>query len=166
MKTLGIIIASFLLPLGIQAQETFTLSGEVLDSETQAPLYNSHVYIEDLNFGTTTDRNGKFEMKLPVSMRDRSLYISFMGYGTHKIWVHGNENHTLNIEMNPEPIILDELIIRPDYENIAEDHQENFFNKMFSDNQLHRKSFLGFLSDAAHNTGIKQHLDKKLITAK
>ena len=56
-----------------------SLSGTVLDSQTQEPLEMVVVSIKELNLWTTTDKNGKFTFK-KFSAGSYTIYSSCLGY--------------------------------------------------------------------------------------
>ena len=68
----AILIAICLLSFLI-AQETYSISGIVLDSETEKPISNVNVYIEDSNAGTTTDYNGYFKLSLNNQLENSAI---------------------------------------------------------------------------------------------
>ena len=56
-----------------------TLDGIVVDEETGSPLEDAHVFLAGSMRGTTTDANGRFELR-DVRQGAQRLYASMMGY--------------------------------------------------------------------------------------
>jgi hypothetical protein len=63
----------------LSAQETFTVSGRVVDSKTQQPLAFVNIIINNNNLtGGTTDIDGKF--RLSSAQKIRTLNLTYVGY--------------------------------------------------------------------------------------
>lgn len=65
-------------------QESYSLKGTVLDEETNEPIPFANVtLLQDGNqlLGTTTDFNGKFELKM-IPVGEYTLGLSYVGYQT------------------------------------------------------------------------------------
>ncbi len=83
-----ILLALFVLvcPIILEAQETVTISGQLLDSDTQEPLSFANVAVhqfEDdiLLTGAITNEDGRFEI-LQLPFGKYRLYFSFLGFET------------------------------------------------------------------------------------
>ncbi|WP_321330731.1 TonB-dependent receptor [uncultured Bacteroides sp.] len=61
-------------------QTEVEISGDIKDSETDAPLMNVNIYIKELGTGTSTDENGAYRFALPKGKY--TLVISYIGYKT------------------------------------------------------------------------------------
>lgn len=94
------------------AQNTFTLTGTVKDSEK--PLPGVTVWEKDTNNGTMTDENGKYSLQ--INLGD-SVTFSYMGYKTQTHIVSGT---TLNITLQPDQAILDEVVINAGYYSVKD----------------------------------------------
>ncbi len=67
--------------LGYSLAQTYSISGKVLNSETEAPVYNVNIFIRNTNIGTTTDVEGYFHLLWNEQVGDSSeLIIKMMGY--------------------------------------------------------------------------------------
>ena len=84
--------------------ETMTVSGTVFD-ENNEPLYFANIVIPGTTKGTTTDDNGKFELKDVPS--NATLEISFLGYKSKTV----NPGTNLKIRMESEAHIMDEVVV-------------------------------------------------------
>ncbi len=59
--------------------------GEVLDSETNKPLVFATLTIEGSNISTITNTEGQFALKVPKTMSDGKVLVSFLGYKSRAI---------------------------------------------------------------------------------
>jgi len=57
-------------------------SGEILDKTTKKPLIFATLTLENSNVSTITNTEGKFLIKVPESVVNRTIAISFLGYKT------------------------------------------------------------------------------------
>jgi len=83
MKSNQILLLSFFLlfPTVLFAQEEFIIRGRVIDAESGETLPYANVFVANTTFGTSTDLDGNYELKLPSS-GSYDVVISFMGYET------------------------------------------------------------------------------------
>ncbi len=58
--------------------------GFVLDKDTKKPIPFAHVGLPKLGLGTTSGKNGFFELKIPKKYASEIMTVSFMGYKTYK----------------------------------------------------------------------------------
>ena len=89
-----------------------TVSGQVLDKDTQEPLIGATVLITDGTGksngarGGMTDMDGKFSLRLH---KNESISVSYVGYNTISKQIVKNENN-LTIELKPS-IELDDVVV-------------------------------------------------------
>ena len=103
-----IIFQSFLL------STTSNISGIVLDSETQNPIDNASIFIEDRDIGTTTDQVGYFLLPMTKSgQKEIVLNVSVIGYKEKQILVEllDSKIDIGKIFIDKKPIQLDALEI-------------------------------------------------------
>lgn len=67
---------------GQQETSFIQYKGEVLDSETKNPLVFATLTIADTNISTISNTEGEFSLKVPKSITEASVVISFLGYKT------------------------------------------------------------------------------------
>ena len=79
-----------------QTTEQFTLTGKVLDAQTLAPLQAASVFAQNTTFGTTTNPQGEFTLKLPAGGYD--LVISYTGYEV--------ESKRISTSDGKEPLVI------------------------------------------------------------
>ena len=78
------------------------VKGSVVDIETKKPIASANVIIARTTFGTITDEEGNFIIKMKA---DSTLAISYMGYQTVRLKV--SDESPLNIQLAPKYKVLD-----------------------------------------------------------
>jgi hypothetical protein len=78
-----------LLIISLQAICQTTISGKVIDAETNLPLPFVSLGIEDMSIGTLTNIDGKFEISIPK--KSICLVFSSIAYKTEKICIAKND---------------------------------------------------------------------------
>ena len=78
----NLLISFFLLiNLTVFAQsETQTIKGRVIDSKTQAGIAYTNIGVEGTFFGTASNADGFFELKIPDEYKNAKLFFSAVGY--------------------------------------------------------------------------------------
>jgi CarboxypepD_reg-like domain/TonB-dependent Receptor Plug Domain len=107
----------FLLLLSVtylQAQQTGSITGTVVDKNSQLPLPSATVQVEGTNLATTTDSVGKFRLaNIPV--KTHNITVTRVGYKPTTIFNSvinsGNEN-TYTIELEQATSALGEVVLR------------------------------------------------------
>lgn len=84
-----------------------TITGIVLESETNDPLPGVNVLIQGTTSGTSTNASGRFELTVP-SLQE-TLVFSFIGYQTLEVPIDGRTE--LQIELVPMAIEGDALVV-------------------------------------------------------
>ncbi|MAR14870.1 MAG: hypothetical protein CMG21_00200 [Candidatus Marinimicrobia bacterium] len=80
--------------------------GIVLDSETQSPIENGTVFIKKIDYGTTTDKDGYFQLIINNELeKSINLSIKMIGYEELSILIDSNNNlidlGTIYLKNNP-----------------------------------------------------------------
>lgn len=90
-----------------------TLRGTIIDDETAEPIFGSTIYIQSTGNGTTSDFDGKFELKLDPG--EYTLRISYISYQTIEIQnveiKEGEVTNLGNIHLNPAITELDGVVV-------------------------------------------------------
>ncbi|AEL28238.1 TonB-dependent receptor [Cyclobacterium marinum] len=108
MKSLIMILLTIFTGLQVYAQNN--LSGKITDKETNGPLVGVHIYIADLQKGTTTNTEGLFEIKnLPQGLF--LIEIGYLGYANQAVKTAIQGETTLNIELAPSITEISEIVI-------------------------------------------------------
>ena len=115
MKKIFLLVI-FLFSLNINSQNNFTLSGYVLDSQTNELVIGASVIIDELNIGTITNSYGFFS--ITVKEGDYSVKTQNLGYKDDLQIISLNKNIILNIYLTEEVESLDEVIVIENTEDI------------------------------------------------
>lgn len=101
------------LPLGIQAQLTQTVRGQIVDMETKVPLIGATVMLADSGTGVTTDAAGNFSFgSVPVGRIN--LQLSYLGYEPlqlSELQLTSGKELVLAIEMKESRQALNEVVV-------------------------------------------------------
>ena len=100
----------FLFTTNCFSQDSFSVTGRVIDSKTRESLAFVNIVINSSNNGGTTDIDGKFNLrsKQPV----QTLTLSYVGYESKKVTI-GDRTKDLLIQMSQKDIDLGEVEILP-----------------------------------------------------
>ena len=115
MKKIFLLVI-FLVSLNINSQNNFTLSGYVLDSQTNELVIGASVIIDELNIGTITNSYGFFS--ITVKEGNYSVKTQNLGYKDDLQIISLNKNIILNIYLTEEVESLDEVIVIENTEDI------------------------------------------------
>jgi TonB-linked SusC/RagA family outer membrane protein len=107
----GCFLVALILLLGVpqtRSQE-LTISGTVTVQESGEYLPGANVAVKGTNFGTTTDVNGDFRLRL-TGMSSATLVVSFIGYKTKEVEMPASGG-SLNIALEEDVLKLSEVVI-------------------------------------------------------
>jgi outer membrane receptor for ferric coprogen and ferric-rhodotorulic acid len=108
-----ILLLTLLIPCFIYAGTTGKLSGTIKDAQTGEPLIGANIVIEGTNFGAATNINGEYVI-LNISPGRYNVKFSFIGYETtimQDVVITVDQTTILQIELNPQTIMVDEIIV-------------------------------------------------------
>ena len=91
------------------AQEKFTLSGTISDSNSNETLIGVNLFIPELKTGVTTNEYGFYSITIPKG--NYSIRISYMGYQTLEESIQLNQNTKTNFKLLTNENTLKEVII-------------------------------------------------------
>lgn len=94
----------------ISQAQSIELTGEVTDSETGESLPGVNVFAPSLEKGTVTDVDGVYVLRFTES-GVYTIEFSFVGYMKKTAEVDLNNNLQLNVELQPDNINLDEVVV-------------------------------------------------------
>ncbi len=102
----------FLTPRPTLAQETGTLTGQVVDGSDMSPLAGVQLYLVDTGLGTLTNAAGRYVL-LNVPAGSYTLRAEIIGFATQdqEIQVQGGQSQEVNFSMVLEALGLDEIIV-------------------------------------------------------
>ncbi|MEO1049995.1 MAG: TonB-dependent receptor [Bacteroidota bacterium] len=93
----------------VLAQGNVTLNGYVKDIENGEELIGVTVYVNELKTGTITNVYGFYSLTLPAG--SYNITFSYIGYQTTVKTVDLTANQSLNLELPPEVVRMDEVVI-------------------------------------------------------
>src|SRR6218665_2002577 len=92
------------------AQEV-VVSGNVFNTRTKTPLVSAAVRLKNNALGTYTDNNGRFGLRLPDTVQEDTLIISYLGYTTTTTYINRTNLVDSNYPLQESPTILDEVTV-------------------------------------------------------
>jgi TonB-dependent starch-binding outer membrane protein SusC len=95
----------------LSAQDAGTITGRVIDATTQRPLSGANVVIVGTQRGTITRPDGMF-LLTAVPAGGHVIRASQIGYGSDQqdVSVAAGATATVNFELQPQAVVLDELV--------------------------------------------------------
>lgn len=112
----------------LQAQNKFTLSGVIKDTDSGETLIGVNVIDKDLKIGTVSNEYGFFSFTLEEGIH--KLQISYLGYTTLAVEVNLTEDIRLNFNLVENTEALDEAVVTAYTEKISIQKAEMSVNKM------------------------------------
>jgi len=97
------------LPFGLQAQDRYTISGYVKDSQSGESLIGANVYIKELLKGTSTNQYGYYSLTIPEG--DYTLVVAFLGYEEYTKSIALIANNKINVSLNEKVFTTQEVVI-------------------------------------------------------
>ena len=95
----------------INAQQ-FTIKGKIVDADSKFPLSFANIRVAETTLGTSSNVNGKFELKLKQGTY--KLIASFIGYYSDTVNVVVDKNlNEVNFALRQSEIILSEVLVKP-----------------------------------------------------
>ncbi len=107
------ILLFFLFTIALQAQNTGSLSGRIIDLQSQQPLEGATVLLEGTNFGVITDANGYFTFE-SVPTQTYNVVVRYLGYENQTLFnviVTSIGNRPLFFEMQEVAEGLEEVVV-------------------------------------------------------
>jgi hypothetical protein len=108
-KKISLFCLLFLSCFFATAQEKFTLSGTISDSNSNETLIGVNLFIPELKTGVTTNEYGFYSITIPKG--NYSIRISYMGYQTLEESLQLNQNTKTNFKLLTTENTLKEVII-------------------------------------------------------
>ncbi|WP_462248516.1 carboxypeptidase-like regulatory domain-containing protein [Ekhidna sp.] len=84
-------------------QESYKLSGNIINADTKEPLAFSTISIAGTNAGVVTNFEGAFEISIPATYKGDSLLVSMLGFKPKKLAINSQlntSNATIALEEN------------------------------------------------------------------
>ena len=133
--------------IGVMATAQTRLTGIVQDAQTALPLKGADVYLMHAKFGTTTDKDGFFQLEISDAQAENdTLVISFLGYQAFRVAVAKFRNREI-VRLTPTNLsVSDSVEVREYRADIAKQEIPHLRNTItFQDIELRGSSEIGDL---------------------
>ena len=120
MKALIIMIGLLIVPAMVYYEKTIEIKGTVIDAYERKPLKDSHVYVKGTKIGVVTGENGDFILNIPITYKNKTLVVSYVGYTSFEEKVYKVQQFGSQIVMQPALVALEEIIIMPGKELLVD----------------------------------------------
>ena len=90
MKQGVLFIVFTIYTIGIQAQSTSSISGNVTNSLNDYPIENAEIYLSEVEINCFTDANGYFKLS-KLSDNNYTLMVKHIGYEDYSTLVNLNQ---------------------------------------------------------------------------
>ena len=107
-----IIISIFLFISNISLAQAVkkTITGKVLNGQTNEPLPFANIFVTDKNIGTTSNENGLFKLELPFD--NGEILFSYIGFKTEMIDISElNPKKSLMVYLFQKDMFLQEVSV-------------------------------------------------------
>jgi TonB-linked SusC/RagA family outer membrane protein len=104
--------ALFAHALPAEAQQTGTVSGQVIDAASRQPVSQVQVLVQDTRLGTMTDDNGRFQITgVPGGrIQLRTIRIGYQP-AMHTVTIAAGQAATITLEITQSIVMLDEVVV-------------------------------------------------------
>lgn len=106
-------LVSFVLFNLLLAAQTTEISGKITDSSNGEVLSQVNIQINGSQYGTITNKNGYFKLKIPQKYLNKDLVFSSIGY-ENKVATLSKGRKWFSISLIPFDTQIDEVIVMPD----------------------------------------------------
>lgn len=101
MKTLAIFLLSICFSLTVVAQDggkvAHTIKGKVVNATSNRPVSYTNIGLEGTFYGTASDGEGNFELKIPHDMVGKNIYFSAVGFENRQFPVESLFSKEFNV---------------------------------------------------------------------
>ncbi|TXE07636.1 TonB-dependent receptor [Gelidibacter salicanalis] len=104
------------LPLYLNAQEKFTISGKITDQSSNETLIGVNIIFPELQMGTITNEYGFYSITLPKGTY--KFQISYLGFNSISESIAIDDNKTLNFQLSESTESLQEIVITENVERL------------------------------------------------
>lgn len=111
------IILFFVFAHGVPAQDTASVNGYITDSQTGETLLMANIALLEINRGTSSNTSGYYTIA-NIEPGTYTLVATYIGYRRFErdVTLEAGENLRLNIEMIPEGVELEAIVVESDTE--------------------------------------------------
>lgn len=113
ITTFLVALAVSLLGLPVQAQETGTITGTVVDAQAGETLPGANVSVVGTQTGTATNADGEYTLRNvdPGSYSLRASFVGFQAQVVEQVQVTAGETTEVNFKLSPSEQQLQELVV-------------------------------------------------------
>ena len=119
----------------VNAQETGTVVGQLVDAESGDPLIGANVLLESTTIGASTDIDGTFIItNVPVGTY--TVMVMYVGYAETKVenvQVTSGESAKVNLAVKPEAIQTEEVVVEA---KMLENNEASLLKKRQKSNSI------------------------------
>lgn len=119
MKYILSVLLLFVIITSTVAQNTLT--GSVLDKNSNEPLIFANIYLPQMEKGTTTDFNGNFTLS-NIPNGQHNVVVSILGYETISQTITFPYSETLDFKLVPSAIEMEEIIISTPFHKLQSEN--------------------------------------------
>lgn len=87
-----------------------SIKGKIINSDTKETIPGVSIFVKNTVIGTTTNINGEFILKNIPSDSD-TVVFSCVGFEIQELNILNNKQDTINIELQPSSLFLEEVVI-------------------------------------------------------
>ena len=89
-----------------------TVTGKVVDLKTNEPISYTNIGLENTFYGTASDADGNFELKIPAEFTSNNIFFSAVGYKNQKFPVSSLFNQDFSIiKLDPQSYDIENVDI-------------------------------------------------------
>ena len=99
----------FLIANSIVGQEKVTMSGYIIDQETNETLIGVNVILPKIQYGATTNEYGFYSITVPKG--SYQLRISYLGYESFQEELQLDKTITKDYKLKSEVALLEEVVV-------------------------------------------------------
>jgi len=112
LATIFLIISVFYSTAQPSATIVETIKGKVINSATSEPVSYTNIGIEGTYYGTASDSEGNFELKIPDEMQNSDIFFSAVGFVNKKFPVKSLFEKEFNlVKIDPQSYDIDDIDI-------------------------------------------------------
>lgn len=112
----GFLLFFLVISFTLTAQEKFTLSGTITDSQSNETLIGVNIIVPELQSGTVTNEYGFYSLTFPAGTYE--IQISYLGYKPISVTIVLTANLSKNFKLVESVESLDEVVIKEDAEKL------------------------------------------------
>ncbi|MCJ7627668.1 MAG: SusC/RagA family TonB-linked outer membrane protein, partial [Longimicrobiales bacterium] len=105
-------VLMFLSSVAVSAQATGSVTGTLVDRETQQPLAGAQVFIPGSQFGTLSNPEGRF-LLINVPSGATTVRVELIGYASSEmtVTIGAGQAAVADFQLQPQAVALDELVV-------------------------------------------------------